>query len=196
MSFRVFDAMDTCAAQSSSGTLSGTYLVDDCETPATNAAVASEKVIGGNDDDGSRSSRSGSDEWENDISGENQTSDLVHTSPRYTPSHAITLQGVHFFYKSRPDREVFKGINLKIDDRSLTVIVGKNGCGKSTLHGLLCGLYPPTSGKVLIGDHSSNVEDELEWARSKVSAWAGGVRCVLDVSMKLSIGIYLLLENS
>lgn len=39
-------------------------------------------------------------------------------------------------------------INLTIDDGSFVALVGKSGCGKTTLLRLLCGLEQPTQGKI------------------------------------------------
>ena len=44
---------------------------------------------------------------------------------------------------------------MSIDAVQLVVIVGANGSGKSTIVRILCRLYDPTSGQVLIDGHSS-----------------------------------------
>lgn len=45
---------------------------------------------------------------------------------------------------------VLNNINLKINANSKTAIVGPNGAGKTTLIKLLCRLYKPTEGRILI----------------------------------------------
>ena len=45
--------------------------------------------------------------------------------------------------------QVLKNINLIIPNGSFTTIVGKSGCGKTTLLKLLCGLETKTKGKQL-----------------------------------------------
>lgn len=45
---------------------------------------------------------------------------------------------------------VLDDINLTIDDRSITVIIGKSGCGKTTFLKLLHGLEHPDSGNILL----------------------------------------------
>lgn len=47
-------------------------------------------------------------------------------------------------------QEILHNINLKISNKEKIAIVGQNGAGKTTLIKLLCRLYEPTSGKILI----------------------------------------------
>ena len=48
------------------------------------------------------------------------------------------------------DMDVLKNINLKIKAGESLALVGLNGAGKTTLVKLLCGLYRPTGGQILI----------------------------------------------
>ena len=57
------------------------------------------------------------------------------------------LKDVNFKYLNS-DMPIFNGLNLNIDKGSHTVITGTNGTGKSTLLGLLAGVFYPNSGKV------------------------------------------------
>ena len=41
-------------------------------------------------------------------------------------------------------------VNLHFTPGSVVAIVGENGAGKTTLVKLLCGLYRPTSGRILV----------------------------------------------
>lgn len=64
----------------------------------------------------------------------------------------ISLKRVSYTYnyKTPYAREVLKDINLKIDEGSYTVIVGKTGSGKSTLIEHINGLLLPTKGEVAV----------------------------------------------
>ncbi len=58
--------------------------------------------------------------------------------------------------KSYGTAEIIKGVDLKIEDRELTVFVGPSGCGKSTLLRMIAGLEEITSGDLLIDGQRVN----------------------------------------
>lgn len=60
----------------------------------------------------------------------------------------ICYENVRFTYK---DTEVIHGINLKLEEGTLTALVGESGSGKSTLAKLLVHYYDLDSGKILLG---------------------------------------------
>jgi len=66
---------------------------------------------------------------------------------------AIEFNDVTFEYPSRPGEKALKGLNLKIQPKKMTAIVGGSGAGKSTVTKLLMRLYDPTSGSVSIDGH-------------------------------------------
>jgi len=59
--------------------------------------------------------------------------------------------------------EVVKGVSLSINTGEFVSLVGKSGCGKTTLLSILSGLERPTSGHVKLDgkDITSATEDEL-----------------------------------
>jgi len=61
----------------------------------------------------------------------------------------IEFKDVHFSYKGQ-NLETLKNINLTIKEGEKVAILGKIGCGKSTLTKLILNLYSPTKGSVLI----------------------------------------------
>lgn len=63
--------------------------------------------------------------------------------------YEIELQNVSFTYPES-DNEVLKNVNLKIRKGENLALVGINGAGKTTLVKIICGLYRPTEGKVLV----------------------------------------------
>lgn len=62
-------------------------------------------------------------------------------------SDLIEFNNVSFKYT---DVMILKNINIKINKGEKIGIVGVNGCGKSTLIKLLCGLYQPTEGEISV----------------------------------------------
>eukprot|EP00928_Gymnodinium_smaydae_P037326 TRINITY_DN25931_c0_g1_i1.p1 TRINITY_DN25931_c0_g1~~TRINITY_DN25931_c0_g1_i1.p1 ORF type:complete len:617 (-),score=53.38 TRINITY_DN25931_c0_g1_i1:140-1873(-) len=63
----------------------------------------------------------------------------------------IAMEDVRLRYRlHRP--LVWKGVNLDIGSREKVAICGRTGCGKSSLFGALCRLYPIAEGKVTFGD--------------------------------------------
>lgn len=61
----------------------------------------------------------------------------------------IEARGVEFAY-SPEEPKVIKGIDIKIEKGSYVAVLGHNGCGKSTLAKLLCGILMPTEGQILV----------------------------------------------
>jgi len=65
-------------------------------------------------------------------------------------SQGITVSGVEFAYP-KADKNAIDGVSLTIRPGETLALVGENGSGKTTLVKLLCGLYKPDKGEVIIG---------------------------------------------
>ncbi|MBV8841550.1 MAG: ABC transporter ATP-binding protein [Bryobacterales bacterium] len=61
----------------------------------------------------------------------------------------IRVEHLSFSYPGA-ERIVLEDVNLHFRPGSVVAIVGENGAGKTTLVKLLCGLYPPSSGRILV----------------------------------------------
>jgi ATP-binding cassette, subfamily B, bacterial len=61
----------------------------------------------------------------------------------------IEVKDIRFQYEDTP-RQAIDGVSLKIQPGETIALVGENGCGKTTLVKLLCRLYEPTQGQILI----------------------------------------------
>ena len=70
--------------------------------------------------------------------------------------NSIEVKNVSFKY---PDSEklILRNINFKIKNNCSIGIVGKTGCGKSTLIKLLAGLLSPSEGKILVNNKDINI---------------------------------------
>lgn len=64
---------------------------------------------------------------------------------------SIALKDVCFSYKST-GVQVLNNVSLELKRGSVVALVGKNGCGKSTIASLLAGLYQPCAGKIELSD--------------------------------------------
>jgi ATP-binding cassette, subfamily B, bacterial len=82
-------------------------------------------------------------------------------------NQGITLEDVSFSYPGSAE-PVLSGICLDIPAGQTLALVGENGAGKSTLVKLLCGLYLPTSGRIL-ADGVDLAELEPEQWRARVA---------------------------
>ncbi len=68
-------------------------------------------------------------------------------------NEVLSIQFIDVSFKyPNTNNYVLKNINLTIDSGTKLAIVGLNGAGKTTLVKLLCRLYDPTEGQILIND--------------------------------------------
>lgn len=74
----------------------------------------------------------------------------------------IEFIGVNKIFKNNI---VLHDINLKIEDRSITVFVGPSGCGKTTTLKMINGLIKPTSGKILINGEDIGEKNIIDLRR-------------------------------
>jgi len=95
------------------------------------------------------------------------------------------------------DKWITKGVDLKIPDGQMTVIIGRSGEGKSVLLKQIIGLIRPTSGEVLVDGH--NITNLSERELDNVFAKFGYVfqfAALLDsLNVFENIGIKLLEEG-
>lgn len=65
--------------------------------------------------------------------------------------------------KSFGKDEILKGVNLQIEEKKLTVIIGFSGAGKSVLLKTILGILKPTSGKLSILGQDISHFDQYQW---------------------------------
>ncbi|HLJ66752.1 MAG TPA: ABC transporter ATP-binding protein [Chloroflexota bacterium] len=84
------------------------------------------------------------------------------------PAREITLRDVTFGYDSS-SAPVLEGFDLTIPAGSSLAIVGQNGAGKTTIAKLLCRLYDPQGGAILVDGIDLRELDLAAW-RSRIAA--------------------------
>jgi ATP-binding cassette subfamily B protein len=77
-------------------------------------------------------------------------------------NEGIRLEHVSFAYPGT-ERRVLEDVNLELKPGSVVAIVGENGAGKSTLVKLLCRMYLPDEGRILV--------DGVDLARIPADEW-------------------------
>lgn len=83
------------------------------------------------------------------------------------PQGKLTLDAVSFAYPRSPHKQL-DGLSGQLGPGGLHAVVGANGSGKSTLLRLLRGLYPPSSGRVLLDGG-----DMAQFAQHDLARWIG-----------------------
>ncbi|KAL3910823.1 MAG: hypothetical protein SGILL_007539 [Bacillariaceae sp.] len=81
---------------------------------------------------------------------------------------AICFKDVHFFYPSRPQNKVFRGLNLAVRNGETLAIVGPSGQGKSTIIQLIEQFYRPTEGSIDFQGVDMQ-ELNLAWLRDQIA---------------------------
>ncbi len=80
----------------------------------------------------------------------------------------IEVKNVGFQYAKSEEREsALKQISFSVEKGEFISLVGKNGCGKSTLAKLLNGLFEPSEGTVSVSGVDTSNEDTIFEVRSK-----------------------------
>jgi ATP-binding cassette subfamily B protein len=76
-----------------------------------------------------------------------------HDRSRLVPVHSLEghlqLRGVSFKYGGPESPDILKNINLDLAPGRMVALVGRSGCGKTTLIKLIAGLFEPTEGTIL-----------------------------------------------
>jgi ABC-type multidrug transport system fused ATPase/permease subunit len=91
-----------------------------------------------------------------EIEGASSPASSTTSAPAIAPHNVPQLQGniryenVRFNYPTRPDVEVLKGIDLRIEPGQKVALVGASGNGKSTIMKLLLRFYPLNDGRITV----------------------------------------------
>lgn len=101
--------------------------------------------------------------------------------------HTLRFEHVYFRYPDT-ERDVISDVNLTIHPGETVVIVGLNGAGKTTLIKLLCRLYDPTAGRILLDGHDIREYDPGELYRIFGIIFQDFGRFAVTVSENIAFG--------
>ncbi|XP_029138945.1 ATP-binding cassette sub-family B member 5 [Protobothrops mucrosquamatus] len=79
----------------------------------------------------------------------------------------IEFKNIFFSYPSRPNIQILRGLNLKIQPGQTIALVGSSGCGKSTTIQLLQRFYDPPQGQITIDGHDIQTLN-IKWMRENI----------------------------
>ena len=65
---------------------------------------------------------------------------------------SITVENITFSYNGELG-DVLKDVSIKVNEKEHVAIVGRSGCGKTTLAKLILGLYSPIEGRICVGGY-------------------------------------------
>ncbi|WP_020577981.1 ATP-binding cassette domain-containing protein [Actinopolymorpha alba] len=95
----------------------------------------------------------------------------------------IVLEDVSFRYRHQ-DRDVLRGLSLRIAPGERLALVGVNGAGKSTIVKLLAGVYHPTSGRVLVNGIELTALSDADLSR-----WQARVTTIAQDFVRLPLSV-------
>jgi ATP-binding cassette subfamily B protein len=93
----------------------------------------------------------------------------VRAKPPAGLKRGITLEALAFAYPGAEGDTVLGPLQLELPAGRAIAVVGENGAGKTTLVKLLCGMYAPTAGRILL-DGTDLAQIDLGAWRERVSA--------------------------
>ena len=109
-------------------------------------------------------------------------------------AHGIRLENVSFSYPGT-NRKALEDVNLDLPAGSVVAIVGENGAGKSTLVKLLCRLYLPDTGRILIDDTDLARMPAEKWRSRVAGAFQDFFRFEFQARYTVGLGDILRLED-
>jgi ATP-binding cassette, subfamily B, bacterial len=97
-----------------------------------------------------------------------------------SPRDEIAFRNVSFSYPGS-DRVVFAGLDLTVPAGTSLAIVGQNGAGKTTLAKLLCRLYDPIAGSIMV--------DGVDLRRVELAKWRSRVAAVFQDFVRFELSL-------
>jgi ABC-type multidrug transport system fused ATPase/permease subunit len=103
------------------------------------------------------------------------------------PSQAICCEDVGFRYPGR-STDTLTGLDLVIPAGRSLAVVGANGAGKTTLVKLLCRLYEPTAGRIVVDGADLRDTDPRAWQRRVAAIFQDFARYQFSARDNVALG--------
>jgi branched-chain amino acid transport system ATP-binding protein len=84
---------------------------------------------------------------------------------------------------------VLQGVNLRIDDGACTVLLGRNGMGKTTLVHTIMGMIRPRSGRITLGDEELVGKQPFQIARRGIALIPQGRRIFPSLTVEENLAL-------
>jgi len=120
------------------------------------------------------------------LSSNNQKSLVAHAQSKQSESGEIQFDNVWFAYKE--DEYVLQNLNFTIKSGEKVALVGPTGAGKSSIIRLLCRLYEPTRGRILVNHVDIRDLPQAELRRHVGVIIQDGFLFAGDVKSNISLG--------
>jgi ATP-binding cassette subfamily B protein len=108
-------------------------------------------------------------------------------TPQERLAQGIELEGVGFTYPGT-GTPVLSDVSLTLPAGATVAIVGENGAGKSTLVKLLCGLYRPSQGRILVDGTDLRRLPADQWRQRIAAGFQDFVRYELTAGRTVGLG--------
>jgi ATP-binding cassette subfamily B protein len=121
---------------------------------------------------------------------ENYAASFDRTADLPAPSgltDGIRLEHVSFTYAGS-DRPALEDVNLRLPAGKVIAVVGENGAGKSTLVKLICKLYEPTDGRILVDDQPLDRISTEAWREKIAGAFQDFFRFEFRAAHSVGLG--------
>jgi ATP-binding cassette subfamily B protein len=112
-----------------------------------------------------------------------------------TLREGIRLEGVSFAYPGT-ERLVLDSVSLSLPAGSVVALVGENGAGKTTLVKLLCKLYEPSAGRILVDGAELGRMRAVEWRGRLAGAFQDFFRFELPARQSVGVGDVVRVDDS
>ncbi|HZT66763.1 MAG TPA: ABC transporter ATP-binding protein [Acidimicrobiales bacterium] len=116
------------------------------------------------------------------------------TSPPFRLTDGIRLEHVSFAYPGT-DRLVLQDVSLHLPAGAVVAVVGENGAGKSTLVKLLCQMYEPTDGEILVDGTALRTIIPEQWRARLAGAFQDFFRFELVARQSVGVGDVALVDD-